>query len=252
LAHPLDGVQLKCERARCHLDTLKAEFDAFRPDAFSIGHDVNGHGREHVYRIVRVKSTRPEWGPIIGDCLGNAASALDHLAYQLAILHTGTLTPNLARDVRFPIHASPSAFWNNLPRLRPLGPGQVAPLERLQPYHGARGPDNHWLMILKRLSDFDKHRRVLSTGYRFGRVAHQKPASLIDAVFPTGQLKPGADLARFVFDPPDPLADVNPSFTAHITFKDTPFADGVEVWPMLHTICTRVNAVVDEFRSLFS
>jgi hypothetical protein len=106
-------------------------------------------------------------------------------------------------------------------------------------------------MILKRLSDFDKHRTVHTTGYRFGGMAHDQPDSLIDAVFPTGELKLGADLARFVFDPPDPEMDVNPSFTAHITFKDTPLADGVEVLPMLSTICTRVDAVVDEFRSLF-
>lgn len=252
MAHPLDGVQLKCERARCHLNTLKAQFDAFTRDAFRIRHDIKDHGREHVYRIVRLKKPRPEWGPIIGDCLGNAESALDCLAYQLAVLHTGRLTPNLARDIRFPVYPSPSAFWNNLPRLRPIGPGLVAPLERLQPYHGARGPDNHWLMILKRLSAFDKHRTVHTTGYRFGGMAHHEPDSLIDTAFPRGQLKLGAVLARFVFDPPAPEADVNPSFTVHITFKDTPLADGVEVLPMLNTMCTRVDAVVDTFRSLFS
>jgi hypothetical protein len=252
MAHPLDGVQLKCERARHHLNTLKLEFDAFARDAYSIRHTVTDDGREHVYRVVRLRKTRPEWGPIIGDCLGNSASALDHLAYQLAILHTGTLTPNLARDTRFRIYGTPREFWNNLPKLQAIGPDQVAPLERLQPYHGIRSPDDHWLMILKRLSDFDKHRTVHTTGYRFGGMTHHQPDSLIDTVFPTGQLKLGTELARFVFDPPDSEMDVSPSFTVHITFKDTPIADGVEVWPLLDTICTRVDAVVDEFRSLFS
>jgi hypothetical protein len=252
MAHPLDGVNLKCKRAQHHLKTLKAEFDSFTRDAYSIRHQVNDDGREHVYRVVRLRKTRPEWGPIIGDCLGNSASALDHLAYQLAILHTGTLSSNLARDIRFPIYGSPREFWINLPRLRAIGPDQVAPLERLQPYHGIHGSDDHWLMILKRLSDFDKHRTVHTTGYRFGGMAHHQPDSLVDAVFPTGQLKLGADLARFVFNPPDPEIDVKPTFTVYITFQDTPLADGVEVWPMLNTICTRVDAVVDEFRSLFS
>ncbi len=40
----------------------------------------------HAYKVNRLRHTRPEWGPIIGDCLHNAASALDQLAYQLAIL----------------------------------------------------------------------------------------------------------------------------------------------------------------------
>jgi hypothetical protein len=251
MAHPLDGVQLKCERAHHHLKTLKAEFDAFTRDAYSIRHEVKDGGREHVYRVVRLKKTRPEWGPIIGDCLGNAASALDHLAYQLAILHTGTLTPALARDTRFPIYGSPRDFWNNLPRLRAIGPDQVVPLERLQPYHGMRAPDDHWLMILKRLSDFDKHRTLHTTSYRFGGMVHHEPDSLIDAVFPTGQLKLGADLARFVFNPPDSEIDVDPRFTVDITFKDTPLADGVEVEAMLNTICACVDDVVDEFRSQF-
>jgi len=251
MAHPLDGVQLKCERARCHLNTLKAQFDAFTRDAFRIRHDIKDHGREHVYRIVRLKKPRPEWGPIIGDCLGNAESALDCLAYQLAVLHTGRLTPNLARDIRFPVYPSPSAFWNNLPRLRPIGPGLVAPLERLQPYHGARGPDNHWLMILKRLANLDKHRMLRTTGYRFGGTAHYKPDSLVDASFPTGPLKLGALLARIVLDAPNPEMNVEPRFTVHVAFKDTPLAEGIDIWTVLNTICIRVEAVVEEFQPLF-
>jgi hypothetical protein len=149
-----------------------------------------------------------EWGPIIGDCVHNAASALDQLAYQLATL-------------------------------------------RLQPYHGMDGPADHWLMILKRLSNSDKHRMLRTVGYRFGGTAHYRPDSLIDAIFPTGPLKLGAELARFVFDPPDPEMNVDPSFIVHIAFKDTPMADGIDTWAMLNTICIRLEAVVDEFRPLF-
>jgi hypothetical protein len=251
MAHALDGVRLKCERARHHLNTLQGEFDAFGRDAYSFRHGVERGGREHVYRVNRLRHTRPEWGPIIGDCLHNAASALDQFAYQLAILHTGKLRSGLARDTHFPIYGSSREFWDNIRKLEGIGPDLIAPMERLQPYHGVSGPDCHWLMILKRLSNSDKHRTLHTAGYRFGGTAHYRPDTLIDATFPTGPLKLGAELARFRFDPPDPEMNVDPRFTVHIAFKDTPIADGIETWAMLNIICIRVEAVVDEFQPLF-
>jgi len=251
MAHPLDGVRLKYQRAQHHLNTLQAEFDAFGRDAYSFQHVVEREGREHVYRVNRVRHSPPEWGPIIGDCLHNAASALDQLAYQLAILRTGKLPSRLARDVHFPIYPSSREFWVNLQKLEGIGPDLLAPIERLQPYHGIHGPDYHWLMILKRLSNSDKHRMLHTGGYRFGGTAHYRPDSLIDTILPTGPLKLGAELGRFVFDPPDPEVDVEPSFTVHVAFKDTPLADGIDAWAMLNMICIRVEAVVDEFRPLF-
>jgi hypothetical protein len=251
MAHALDGVRLKCQRARHHLDTLEAEFGAFGRDAYGVRHCVEREGREHVYRVNRLRHTRPEWGPIIGDCLHNAASALDQLAYQLAILHTGKLRSGLARDTHFPIYGSSREFWANLRKLEGIGPDLLAPIERLQPYHGIDGPNDHWLMILKRLSNSDKHRTLHTTGYRFGGTAQYRPVSLIDAIFPTGPLKLGAELARLVFDPPHPAMNVDPSFIVHIAFKDTPLSDGIDTWAMLNTICIRVEAVVDEFRPLF-
>ncbi len=63
-------------------------------------------------------------------------------------------------------------------------------------------------------------------------------------------LKLGAELARFVFDPPDPM-NVDPNFTVCVAFKDTPVADGIDIRTMLNTICIRVEAVVEGFRPLF-
>jgi hypothetical protein len=252
MAHPLDGVRLKCERARHHLGTLQGEFDTFTRDAYLFRRDVEREGREHVYRVESLKETLPEWGPIIGDCLQTAASALDHLAFQLAILHTGTLTSDLARDTHFPIYGTSRDFRDNLPKLRAIGPDQVAPLEQLQPYHAINGADYHWLMILKRLSNVDKHRTLHTTGHRFGGAAHYQPESLVTEEFPTGRLEVGAILARFIFDPPDPEMNVDPSFVIHVAFKDTPLADGVDTWAMLNTICTQIEEIVEKFRPLFS
>ena len=251
MAHALDGVRLKCQRARDHLNTLEAEFDDFGLDAYGFRHHVERQGRVHVYKVNRLRHTRPEWGPIIGDCLHNAASALDQLAYQLAILHSGRLPSGLARDTHFPVYGNSREFWANLRKLQGIGPDLIAPMERLQPYHAVDGPDHHWLMILKRLSNADKHRMLRTAGYRFGGTTHYKPDSLIETIFPTGPLKLGAELARLVFDPPAPEMNVGPSFTVQIAFKGTPVADGVDIRTMLNTICIRVDAVVEGFQPLF-
>src|SRR5438045_118085 len=183
MAHPLDGIGLNCDRARDHLDTLEKEFDAFEHDAYRFRHDVERVGREHVYRVKALRKTRPEWAPVIGDCLHNAAAALDHLAYQLAILHTGTLRHDLARDSRFPIYGSPGEFWDNLQKLRAIGPDQVAPLERLQPYYGRYGPDYDSVMILKDLSNFDKHPTLHTPAYSFRGTYHYSPTTLTETAY---------------------------------------------------------------------
>jgi hypothetical protein len=252
MPHPLDGVGLSCDRARDHLDMLEREFDAFEHDAYRFRHDVERVGREHVYRVKAFRKTRPEWGPVIGDCLHNAASALDHLAHELAILYSGTLPPDLARDTRFPIYASPGEFWDNLGKLRGIGPDQVAPLERLQPYHGRYGADYDSLMILGRLSNLASRRTLQTTGYRFGGTSNYNPDGLVEAAFPEGRLELGAELARFTFDPPAPEMDVEPSFVVRVAFRNTPLGDGVGVWAMLNRICTRVEMIVDQFRPVFA
>jgi hypothetical protein len=252
MAHPLDGVRLKCERARHNLDTLEREFKAFERDAYRYRHTVERGGREHAYRVTALRKTRPDWAPIIGDCLRNAALALDHLAHELATLHTGKLPDDVARNTHFPIYETPEEFWDNLPKLRVIGLEQAAPLERLQPYNGRYGPDYDPLMILERLSNFERHRALQTTAYRFGGIADYHPDSLVEADFPEGPIKLGAELARFTFHPPDPEMDVGPNFIVHIAFQGTPLADGVGVWAMLNTICTRVETIVDEFGPAFS
>lgn len=251
MAHPLEGVRLKCERSRHNLDVLAREFKVFESDAYRYRHDVEREGREHTYRVTAVRKTRPEWGPIIGDCLHNAVSALDHLARQLGILHTGPLSDDLARDIHFPIYETPDEFWDNLPKLRAVGAEQVAPLERLQPYNGRYGPDYDPLMILERLSSFDRQQTLQTTAYRFGGTADYYPASLIETAFPEGPVKLGVELARFTFHPPEPAVDVGPNFIVHVAFQGTPLTDGAGVWAMLNMICTRVETIADQFRRLF-
>jgi hypothetical protein len=67
--------------------------------------------------IVRVHGEPPliQWGALIGDCLFNYRSALDHLAFDLAVAHTGYPLPEgVERRSEFPI------FWRRAPTKRQL------------------------------------------------------------------------------------------------------------------------------------
>lgn len=66
--------------------------------------------------IVQVHKRPPliEWGALIGECLFNFRSALDHLAFDLAVAHSGPLAPGVEETSEFPI------FWKREPKKREL------------------------------------------------------------------------------------------------------------------------------------
>ena len=108
---------------------------------------------------------------MLGDAVHNLRSALDHLAYQLALLHTNGNIRNV-RNIAFPITDTLEQFKIKRKRyLREVNPTQRAEIELLQPYHGLEGiPETGWsgpyvhpLALLRDLSDHDKHRLLIPT-----------------------------------------------------------------------------------------
>lgn len=112
--------------------------------------------------IVRLKVIRPippEWATMVGDVLFNLRSALDHLAFSLALCHLKTLTPGQEKSCKFPIlEALPGpkemsnifGFFAPAPRVE---------IERLQPY-GHNDPTGNTLWLINRLNNVDKHRTL--------------------------------------------------------------------------------------------
>lgn len=99
--------------------------------------------------------TRPpeEWSILVGDALHNARSALDHLAWQLVELHSGS--PDKSR---FPFKDGPIGFGEELRKALPGVPTDIRDQVRaLQPWRG--GDDQLWL--LHHLDIVDKHRLLV-------------------------------------------------------------------------------------------
>jgi hypothetical protein len=151
----------KLIRARWHLDCLDRsmeEFMATHPRRL-VGAVEDGKYR---LRYQVVAEPPPGWGTVIGDCVHNLRSCLDHLVYQLTLTNLGEVLD----DTSFPILETEEAFDEKSHRdfsrgtwpIRGIQPDAQVAVEKLQPYHRKEGPHMDPLWLLNRLWNIDKHR----------------------------------------------------------------------------------------------
>ena len=155
------GVSEKLRRAHMHRKDFERRVERFaHNDAYSVVRqdDVEAGKRRWVVQIhKRPPSVR--WGALIGECLFNFRSALDHLAYDLAAANCGLpLDPKIEGLSQFPIFWKRAARPDELDRMI----GGVHPearqlIELMQPY-GRKG--RAALKYLDALHNFDKHRTL--------------------------------------------------------------------------------------------
>lgn len=168
-----DGCWAKVERAKEHRDALQrfiAETFAVESNRPVIGLKNDRNTGEHVLYVEHV----PDFSTflrrvvlILGDALHNLRSALDHLAFQLAIRHTGGKVAK-PKAVQFPIFDSPADWVRESDRwLAEVSPADRAIIERFQPYHAIKSGEGIWhvlhpFRLIRDLSNVDKHRLVIA------------------------------------------------------------------------------------------
>jgi hypothetical protein len=155
----------KLDRAKTHIDHLRAAMtEAASPDLDKIPLRRNYDATEGavIWRIDRLVEIGDDWPLIAGDAIQNLRAALDHLMWQLAIIHLGRQpTRREARLVQYP----------EVTRARSLVPGgdrfltylrreDIEVLKRFQPYKRRKKGELHPVPKLIRLSNADKHRRL--------------------------------------------------------------------------------------------
>jgi hypothetical protein len=165
----LDFCLLKIERAKEHRDALQQ----YVSDTFAIESNRPRCGIKFdpdTGDYILFVNYMPDLGDflsrcslILGDGVHNLISALNHLAFQLAILHTGG-APNKPSSIQFPICDTINA-WNDakVRRLGEVAPNHVAIIERFQGYHRideqvSVGLYFHPLSKLRDLDSANKHR----------------------------------------------------------------------------------------------
>lgn len=166
LTMDLWSAEAKFRNASDHLETLKNELLVWtKREVMAFVHEKNTDATEH-YLVLRWTEEPPvvRWGLLIGDCLHNFRSSLDHAVYGLAAATSGADPPPYADDLAFPICDTDELFTKALGRHR-LGTlasdaDLTTAFESLQPY---RRPDLPYLPLLATLRDLenrDKHKII--------------------------------------------------------------------------------------------
>jgi hypothetical protein len=167
MAHVLDGCFEKIKRAGEHIETFKAEADPADPDdpvSFEVEAEFAVHPRGEAWMIMRcieAPEARARWGVLIGDVTHCLRSALDHLAWQLALHNRPGKKPS--RSTRFPICRAPGDWKGKGTNeaLTHIHPTHRAIIERYQPYKRGNQMKTHPLAILNSLSNTDKHQIIV-------------------------------------------------------------------------------------------
>jgi hypothetical protein len=168
---PLEEFMYKRGRAKQHLSVLRQSIGAFmsveRPRVMGQFDEEAGQ-----YRFeVPLERYPPDWALLLGDYAYNSRAALDYLISAL-VLSTGE---KQRRTNEFPIYGieregweSIDQWWDEDPKgrikrqLRGTPPGTKERLKQLQPFYGVPrvDPTRHPLLVLRELSNRDKHRRL--------------------------------------------------------------------------------------------
>jgi hypothetical protein len=196
----------------------------------------------------------PDITAILGDVLHDWRSALDHLAWQLAI-KAGNDPPPARTE--FPIFLAADEFsatslqgrpksTSGLFKMRGLGSGDQAAIEGLQPYN-AREPLFHPLWLLQEFSILDKHRVTPTTvavaQFKLGR-PDVKDMHVVGTEIQNGPFKDGAIVARYKVEitgeRPQMDVDGQPVMAVRLDYGRT----GLPIAKTLEQIRTAVEGVV--------
>ncbi len=220
---PLDACLLKVERAKEHRDALENyeretfAVEANRPRLGIKFEPDTGDSVLFINYMPDLEGFLDRCSLILGDTVHNLRSALDRLAYRLALLHTGG-NIRKPKSIQFPICDSIEAFYSAKDRwLSEIAPDHVAIMERFQGYHRvdgshAIGSNIHPLSKLRELVNVDKHRLPIKLVIPANNIANPTSAStvaiftmgVVEGVLSVGSYKPpvaelGAEVMRSKF-----------------------------------------------------
>jgi hypothetical protein len=250
----------KLDRADQHLHALERKIDRWRAGhPYGIVDDIDPETLENVVRLKPTRSIPPTLPLLIGECLYNLRSALDHLVQELAFYKDRLRLPGLSitirfrpyfDDTQFPICCNEGQFTSKGARdIGRIAPGAQTIIESLQPYH-ALDLSTHWLWLLDELSNMDKHRAInVAIGVQSGVSLIPPPKTIIKSFQfwgPLGRFQGEAEILRYIavsMIDQTTRVKVNSDPAAHIAFAEFP-AEGREVLATLIGIRTYIREEV--------
>ena len=155
----LIGPKAKAARAKRHLDELDRALDEFYAlQPYRIVEDHDSQPGQHLYRLKIDHPPPVELGLIVGDFANCLRSALDHLAWELAL----STNPTPYKRTEFPIFKDREEFADaGRRKVRDLPPAAQEEIEKLQPYQKGTEVEGDPLWVLHGCCNIDKHRTII-------------------------------------------------------------------------------------------
>jgi hypothetical protein len=170
----------KLERAAVHLGSLRQQVAAYRAaDPYEVAPEPTGTPGLTAYRLHIRQRVPVEISTIVGDIVHNLRSALDSLAYEMALRHVGQpLNREQEKASAFPVCETPERFdkwFTTNKRDAMYGPDERRAFRIVQPFAIAEAAGDpaayagtyRWddKRRLNELSNLDKHRRLAVLGW---------------------------------------------------------------------------------------
>ncbi len=255
----LAGAKAKVERAKQHIRDLNTEIRAFldgQPYTISTKNDLQT--RKLIYYVADVRSVPLSIAAITGDVIQNLRSALDHLAYELVVVGTGSAGPHTR--VYFPIFSSASKYEaGEDAHTKGMRKDAIDAIDAVKPYNG--GNDTLWK--LHELNRIDKHRLLLTAGSHFqsvdlGAYLSQQFRSMTGRDYPTLSvfvrpadrmfpLKTGDEL---FIDPPGAEVNKEMKFTFEVAINEPTIVESQPIIETVHQMADLVDNLIPIFEPL--
>ena len=202
----LDGCWAKLDRAKGHVEELRAEIEreaAKNSGLISLQHEYDPNDMAVIYRINRVVHIQERWPLIFGDAIHNLRCALDHLMWQLAIIHLRRQpTAKEAKQIQFPLVSRAKDFTRAHSLLRHIRNADIDRLKPFQPYKRRKKGEMHPLPKLVYLSNVDKHRKLHLLVVATHRTSFTNRADAYRDCAPDFRLMPDGKMANWLVLPP--------------------------------------------------
>jgi hypothetical protein len=196
----LTSAKAKIARAKVHAEAAGRILQKFvGPDFYEAVPEAD-RKRRLIVRIVKVQTFPAEFALAVGDALHNLRSALDHVVYACA---AQPLTSKEERSIQFPLTSTRKAYLLRRNEWLPKVPRNARALvDRFQPHHRRKWPENRLLAQLQAVDNWDKHRRLSITATHVKRSELRVNVVTGDAqvtkqVIFSGRVKVGTVLAKF-------------------------------------------------------
>jgi hypothetical protein len=218
------------------------------PNEFPPGPPVIGI---HRYRAKVLSEVPDRISILAGDVLKDLRSALDYVAWQMAL----ATTADPPQTTAFPIFAKEKLYLRDRARfIGAIDPAIHPVFDSVQPYHAGDNTLDHPLWVLHRMANDDKHKVPHVVGSLPVSVGSERPSPDVDMFVSSryGAFDEDDVIASVAFYRGiDPKTEPKMSIAFGVAFgKDTP-AKGRPLFPEIDRIGREIDRVIALFEPFF-